>query len=67
MRRFKYWDQDTPPEGKIVTEEEILRDYYPHWKKMIDSKYRKGHDFTEQDCVDDWMVVNWAVELKDAV
>ena len=76
MRYYSYKEYD--PEhpladetgGYIVTvsEEDIKRDYWPYWyEKMckefgqedVDSKY------TFEDCLDDWITVNWAWESLD--
>ena len=50
----------------IVTksEEEILKDYYDYWcKGMIISG--KEDEICPQDCIDDWVILNWAWESKD--
>lgn len=47
----------------VLSEEEILRDYWPYWSEKMKSK--GFTDLTKEDCLDDWIVVNWAWESKD--
>jgi hypothetical protein len=50
-----------------VSEEDIRRDYFPQWEAAVIAKfgeeqYRTTYGF--QDCVDDFVVVNWAWEWE---
>ncbi len=62
----KYWTICFPGEyGQNVQEtwrqDQILNSYYPYWKgKMLEAG--KGDMITTENCLDDWIVVNWAVE-----
>lgn len=62
-----YWlDEDGNMNSYIVTksEEEILKEYYDYWcKGMIISG--KEDEICPQDCIDDWVIINWAWESKD--
>lgn len=50
----------------ILTEEEILASYWPHWEKEMIEKYGVGHELiTKENCLEDWVVVYWAWEVKD--
>lgn len=68
MRRFKYIEQAEGDCHQIidvvmeVTEEEIIQHYYPRWIKLMEMAGRRG---THEDCIQDWIVENWAVEVKD--
>ena len=51
----------------VVTllEAEILKEYWDYWQERMIHKYGKEHfeaNFSEKDCIDDWVVVNWAWE-----
>ena len=47
---------------EVLTEDEIIARYYPHWeKKMIDNYPDEAR--TRQRCIDDWCTVHWAVEI----
>jgi hypothetical protein len=65
MRRFRYVE----PLGKMdepltitVSERWIRLRYWPYWKKQMRALGR--HDLISFDnCIDDFVVVNWAEEL----
>ena len=66
MRYFCYIEPGAP-ETEIITvsEEEIRQNYYPYWKSQMIEKvgeevFEKNYSFP--DCLDDWIVVNWAWE-----
>lgn len=64
-------DDSSIPPALIVTvsEEEIRRDYYPYWYEKMCTKFGKtavDQTYSFEDCLDDWIVVNWAWEVKDA-
>lgn len=76
MRYFSYneYDPDSPLAdeygGYVVTlsEEEIRNQYWPFWySRMCDrmGKERVDSTYSFQDCLDDWVVVNWAWEVKE--
>lgn len=45
------------------TEPQILEEYWDHWKSRMDAKYGEDHELTtEENCIYDWIVVNWAWE-----
>ena len=47
-----------------ITEEEIIAIYYNGMKKCILERFGKerAENFTEQDCIDEFVVVHWAWE-----
>lgn len=50
-----------------VSEEDVRRDYYPYWYDKMCKKFGKevvDRDYSFEDCLDDWIVVNWAWESK---
>lgn len=69
MRYYSY-DQPVDPgflknEVVTVSENEILDMYYDFWYDEMCKKYGKEKvdaNFTYKDCIDDWVVVNWAWE-----
>jgi hypothetical protein len=53
--------------GYVMTksEDEILYEYYPHWHEQMCKKFGREHvdkNYSFQDCIDDWIVVNWEWE-----
>jgi len=54
------------PETIDVTEQDILDVYWPYWKEKMEHKYGKNSDMiTHENCIDDYVVVHWAWEIKD--
>jgi hypothetical protein len=63
MRRyFRYDDQDGE---HIISDEQILATYYPWWAEQIRAVGRE-HMITPENCLEDWISVNWAEEITDA-
>lgn len=50
-----------------MTEREILDTYWDYWKSQMLRKYKDPDHYliTEQNCIDDWVIMNWAIEEKD--
>jgi hypothetical protein len=49
-----------------ITEQQILDVYWENWNKLMIAKYGEGHELiTKENCIYDWIVVNWAWEKKD--
>ena len=42
-----------------MTEREILREYYEYWRGQM-VRVGKLDDITPENCIQDWVVVNWA-------
>lgn len=66
MRTFRYnvqGDKDGVNFVMTMTEEEILRVYFPWWKAQME-KAGKANLISEESCIEDWKVVNWAWEVK---
>lgn len=52
---------------KVLSENDILHEYWPHWYQQMCKRFGKEHvdkNYSFQDCLDDWIVVNWAWESK---
>ena len=70
---MRYWCYneytEDPDANPVVTksEAEILHEYWPHWYGQMCKKFGKEHvdeNYSFHDCLDDWIVVNWAWESK---
>lgn len=69
MRYFEYSEPDNEgnPEIKILSEEEILKNYWPYWHTQMCKKFGKEEvdkNYSFSDCLEDWVMVNWATEIK---
>ena len=56
---FKYEDQDGE---HVITEEEIMRDFFPDWAKGMKER-GKGDLVSKENCIQDYCVVHWAHEI----
>jgi hypothetical protein len=49
-----------------ITEKEILDQYWDSWKSRMIQKFGLCHkDITQENCIDEWVVVHWAWEKTD--
>ena len=46
------------------TEDDIIRDYFPYWSSCME-KAGKFSEISIKNCIEDWIVVNWAWEVRD--
>ena len=71
MRYYSYNEYKTDPSVdpyvETVSEEDIRKIYYPYWLSMMCEKYGKEHvdkTYCFEDCLNDWIVVNWAWSVE---
>jgi hypothetical protein len=73
MKYYSYntfsFKEDGSIDDYVVTlsEEEIIKVYWDYWQEKMIFKYGKEYfqaNFSEKDCIEDWIVVNWAWEHK---
>jgi len=72
MRYFSYNEYKTDPSVdsyvETISEEDIRRNYYPYWYSRMCKKFGKEHvdaAYSFEDCLEDWVVVNWAWEVTE--
>lgn len=71
MRYFCYNDYDDDPSNSFATtvsEDDIRKGYYPYWYDRMCKKFGKekvDSEYCFEDCLDDWMIVHWAWEVKE--
>ena len=66
MRYYSYVEPTEDGGTAICTfsEEAIMNDYWPYWEMRMIAKYGPGHELiTKENCLDDWIVVNWALQV----
>lgn len=66
-RRWVYIEQTGDPNvvrKVVVTEREILRDYYPYWQDQMIRQFRED-EIDPEKCIQDWITVHWAWGLDD--
>lgn len=52
-----------------MTEQQILEEYWGYWSSKMKTSGKLNllvDGLTEQNCIDDWVVVNWAWEKHNA-
>ena len=77
MRYYSYPYYDSDPAKQVIktlseviktlSEQEILDIYWDWWKEEGIKRWGKEHfelNYSEKDCIEDWVVVNWAWEHK---
>lgn len=62
MRYFKYCE---PCGDKIISEEEIIKEYFPYWKGRMQ---RVGREelISKERCIEDFCTVHWAFEITNS-
>lgn len=69
MKYYSYNDYHTDPSVDpyvaTLSEEEVIAQYWPYWYGKMCEKFGKEHvdaNYSVQECVNDWIIVNWAWE-----
>ena len=73
MKHYTWIEPDFDADGNdlgattvVLSEQEILDHYWDCWKSAMIAKYGEGHELiTEENCINDFVVCHWAVEVKD--
>jgi hypothetical protein len=61
-----YPDEKGNDVTEILTESEIFDQYFHYWYQKMCEKYGiegVSARYSWKDCLEDWIVVNWAVEV----
>lgn len=69
---MRYWSVSYPDDNgndvtETLSEEDIRKEYWPYWYGKMCEKFGKefvDKTYSFEDCLEDWIVVNWAVESK---
>ncbi len=73
MKYYSYntfnFNEDGSLNDIVVTlsESQIIEVYWHYWQEKMIYKFGKEYfeaNFSEKDCIHDWVVVNWAWEVK---
>lgn len=70
MRYYSYNELADDGSNLVITmsENDIRRDYYPYWYERMCKKFGKREvddNYCFEDCLTDWVVVNWAWESTE--
>ena len=62
--QYSYCNENNEDVTEILSEMEILELYWKYWYSRMVERFGSDHsEITVRNCIDDWVVVNWAVEL----
>ena len=68
MKRWSYIEPtsatDMTPVVITMSEDEILKEYYPFWEGQM-LKLGRGGKISPEACIEDWVVVHWAEPCQD--
>lgn len=66
MKTYTYIEPgpDLEPIHTTMTEAQIIRTYYPYWCQQM-RKVNKAHLINYKNCIEDWICVHWAWEVKN--
>ena len=68
MKSYRYVEPDENDQVKevILTEEDILKEYWEFWSRKMAEKFGPNHELiTTENCIEDWLVSHWATEVKE--
>lgn len=52
------------PVTRIVSEEDIIREYFPYWSRDCFNKGVDPEKITVENCIEQFLAVHWAQEIK---
>lgn len=66
MKKYSFgWpDENGNHVEEILTEEEIIEQYFEYWSGRM-KEVNKEHLISRENCIDDFILVNWAIEIKE--
>lgn len=69
MKQYEivYVDEHNTTNRQLVTEDDIVDQYWDYWYDMVCRKYGKQHvdtHYNRNHCIAHWCIVSWAVEFK---
>jgi|AntDeeMinimDraft_6_1070357.scaffolds.fasta_scaffold07717_1 hypothetical protein len=64
MKHYKicYPDDEGNNVDEILSERDIIKQYFDFWSRRM-SAVGKEHLISYENCIEDWVVVNWAEEF----
>lgn len=67
MRYFSFYSIDEVGSDRVevVSEEDIRSSYWPYWCERLRKQGRLHPGLTFEDCLDDWVISNWAWEVNE--
>jgi hypothetical protein len=64
-RLFAFQDLGQPNGIFITSEDAIRKEWYSFWLNQMNKKFGAGVVYSFEDCLQDWIVINYAWEIKE--
>jgi len=61
---MKYYKYCEPWGDKIITEDEILDEYWDEWTFKMTFSGQDERLITPENCIQDFITINWAFEIE---
>lgn len=62
-----HWGDDVSPNRSAdLTEDQVIEEYWETWVKLMIKRHGpKCNHITRENCIDDWIIANYAYEVKE--
>lgn len=50
----------------VYSEEMIIKEYFRYWSEQM-KRVGKSHLISEKNCIEDWVIINWASKTDEPV
>jgi hypothetical protein len=65
LYEVSYLNMDNEDVTATYTEAEIIEEYWHYWHGKMIEKFGEGNPLiTIENCIEDWIVVNWATDVS---
>ena len=58
----KYYETSDQDGEYVLSEDEIIAEYWDYWSGRM-KEVGKEDMISRENCINDWIIVNWAVEV----
>jgi len=62
---FYYMGKNGSERTEVYSEDMIINEYWKYWSSKMVDKYGDNNELlTRRNCIEDWVTVNWAIEVE---
>lgn len=58
-------DNSSDPLYVFMSESDIIKQYFPYWERRMREANKPDNLITHENCIQDWVVVNFAWQLTE--
>ncbi len=62
---YCFWNGCDDQHPTCWSVEQIIDHYWSYWSDAMKKKFGEGVELTQEQCLEDWIVVNWAWRRDD--